>query len=185
LLTNTTDLSEDQVTDFLVAFRNANDYALAEKYSILVKQYVENPEAYFYFKTTDKISSANGNQFSPQQPGYVESNIKAENHPDEKVVGFFAVASVSEQRIFAEYRDFFPEKDYPSYFNECVSDTLNSLDTIPAPGHKPEVEILIADIKTDSRILYRVDQGFIYVMVPLECSSCKAFTSNTKPDFWE
>jgi hypothetical protein len=45
---------------------------------------------------------------SQNQPGFFFGNIKSVENPNEKVIGYFEVSSVSSQRIFFNYEDVFP-----------------------------------------------------------------------------
>lgn len=190
LLKSTTELSEDRVSDMLVAFRSVDDYAIAEKYSVLVKQYVESPEAYVYYNTLNKISSTNGNSLSPLQPGFVKGNIYAENNPDIKVVGYFDVASVSTKRIFTEFTNLFPDKALPPYFEDCGLETLDSTfwDFYPFSPF-PEARLIRGYLKDGTKVFYKKASDspdtFFYIMVKNICGSCDRFSTHVKPDFWE
>jgi hypothetical protein len=108
LLTSTNLQSEDRVTDFPVRFISNQDYTIAERYSILVKQYVQNLESYTFYKTLSEISGS-GSILSQNQPGFFYGNLRCVENPSEKVIGFFDVASVSTKRIFFNYHDLFQE----------------------------------------------------------------------------
>lgn len=185
----TTDLAEDRVSDFLVAFRSIDDYAIAEKYSILVKQYVESPEAYAFYKTLDKISSTNGNNFSALQPGFVKGNIYAKNDPAIKVVGYFDVASVSTKRIFTKFTDYFHFGPLPPYFVDCDPESLNSTewDFVPFGGF-PEARTIRGYLKDDTKVFYKLDSDASnskrYLMVKNICGTCDRYSTHVKPDFW-
>lgn len=191
LLKSTTELSEDRVSNMLVAFRSRRDYAIAEKYSILVKQYVESPEAYAYYNTLNKISSTNGNDFSAIQPGFVKGNIFAENNPDIKVVGYFDVASISTKRIFTKFIDFFSFGSYPPYFEDCDDESLDPTDwdfkNYPGAPY-PEARIIKGYLEDGTKVFYKLDGNInsaTYVMVKNICGSCDRFSTHVKPDFWE
>ncbi|WP_291285848.1 DUF4249 domain-containing protein [Flavobacterium sp.] len=56
ILTNTNQLSEDRVTDFPVKFISSTDPIIRNRYSILVKQYVQNLAAHTFYETLKDIS---------------------------------------------------------------------------------------------------------------------------------
>ena len=103
-ITSTENQSLDIVKDFNIHFLPKEDPKIANRYSILVKQYVQNPEAYNFYKTLKSLSSS-GSLLSQVQPGFIVGNIQNINDLDEKVVGYFDVTSVSEKRIFFNFDD--------------------------------------------------------------------------------
>ncbi|MCV9926684.1 DUF4249 domain-containing protein [Flavobacterium sp. LS1R49] len=86
-------LKEDCVT-LPIRFISDKDYITTNRYSILVKQYVENLEAYTFHKTIKEIASSSS-ILSPKQPGLVNGNLKCISNADEKVIVFFDVAATS------------------------------------------------------------------------------------------
>ena len=105
LLHSTSNLSEDSV-DYTVRFIPVTNPIITHRYSILVKQYIQNLEAYTYYNTLKTISGSDG-ILSQNQPGFFSGNISCESNPNEKVIGFFDVSSVSSQRIFFNFEDVF------------------------------------------------------------------------------
>ena len=104
ILTNTSTLIEDRVSEFEIRFLHQSDYTIAERYSVLVKQYVESLESYTYYRILQELSQS-GEVLSPNQPGFIAGNLFSVDNPNEKVVGYFNVSSVSEKRIFFNYTD--------------------------------------------------------------------------------
>ena len=80
-----------------------------------MRQYVQSLEAFSYYDLLNQLS-ATGNALTQIQPGFIASNIFSTANRDEKVLGFFDVSSVTEERIFFNYEDFFPGEDLPPYF---------------------------------------------------------------------
>ncbi len=111
--TEVANLTQNKV-NFGVKFIPKNDYLIFNRYSILIKQYVQSFNAYRYFQTLNKISSSE-NVFTQSQPGFLTGNISSINNPNDKIVGYFEVASVSKKRVFLNGKDFFPDRkaDYP------------------------------------------------------------------------
>jgi hypothetical protein len=94
ILNNTTSNAEDRVTDFSIRFISQDDFIIADRYSILVRQYIHNINSYSYYKVLRDISGS-GSVLSPNQPGFIYGNIKNISDSNEKVIGYFEVSSVS------------------------------------------------------------------------------------------
>jgi len=176
--TATTDLTENKVFRFPVQFIDRNNSVLRDRYSILVKQYVQNLGAYTFYKIIEELGNVES-LLSQDQPGYVAGNMQSVSSVDEKVLGFFEASSVTEKRIFFNYADFGLEK--PPYFVDCEVFKLNY--------NRISLEI---DERTD---LYTYLTFFnfqvlfsdhpVYEIASEECSVCTSFSSNVRPDFWE
>ncbi len=184
--TQTTNLSEDRISKHQLKFIENNNYITTYGYSILVKQYIQSLEAYSFYRTLKKISQS-GNIFSQTQPGSLEGNIHLETNSNEKVLGFFEISSVSFQRIFFKYRDFYPNKPFPKYLNECYLTA-------------PELTKPSLGIGSSSPLLDALNSGdWVYyddnpnptgglpgpmLLIQSECGECTAVGSNIKPEFW-
>lgn len=179
LLTSTTSQSEDRV-DFPVRFIGSKNTIIANRYSILVRQYIQNLAAYTFYKTLKEISGS-GSLLSQNQPGFFYGNVSAEN-PNEKVIGFFEVASVSSKRIFFNYEDLFPGEQKPPYFVDCTEKEYQFCFALGVPECKGNE--LLAAIAGNS-LLYSNSFNLFYYMVVPKCGDCTTFSSNIVPPFWE
>lgn len=184
---STTEFGEDRVSKFPVRFINRENYILSHRYSILVKQYVQSRAAFAYYETLESMSGSE-NFFSQLQVGFLEGNIKCLSNPDEDVVGFFQVSTVTEQRIFFDYEDFFPNERLPDYPIPC---NLASPPIITETGASPlliaiELETLkyVEDYNQESNPLNFSEYG-PFLMVPTPCGDCTVYGSNIVPDFWQ
>ncbi|MNQ22197.1 hypothetical protein D3C85_353340 [compost metagenome] len=189
LLTSTSHLSEDKVSNFPVRFIPRTDNFIRNRYSILVKQYVQSLAAHTFSETLKEISN-NGSILSQTQPGFFYGNIKSVDNPSEKVIGYFDVSSCSEKRLFFNYTDLFtitkppypydcpteiPEIDLGQYFfNYCFS-------TNPNAGCQGN--LIVEYIRTKIKVFFPND-GTQYLLYPIECGDCTSFSSNIKPSFW-
>lgn len=179
ILTNTNAQSDDKV-HFPVRFISDQNYIISHRYSIFVKQYVQNLAAYTYYKTLKDLSTS-GSVLSPKQPGFFYGNIKSVENPDEKVIGFFEVSAVSSERIFFNYADLFPKEPLPPYYeSDCeVKDYLD------CPGDFPcKQAILRSLIRTKSATFVSFAEPITYFMVKAACGDCTTFSSNIVPPFW-
>ncbi|WP_298136847.1 DUF4249 domain-containing protein [Flavobacterium sp.] len=173
--TTTSGLNEDRVVDFPVHFVSNQNYRIKHRYSILVKQYVQNLEAYNFYKTLNTMSSE-GNILSPSQPGFIVGNIKNIEDPNEKIIGFFEVSSVSSARLFFNYTDLFPGEELPPDFNECYPIEYDSDDG-------EDRDKLIKNLNRNNITLLEAAPPF-YIMVPRECGDCTYIWSNIIPNYW-
>lgn len=190
LLTSTSTYNEDRVVNFPIRFISNTDYTIAERYSILVRQYVQSFEAYTFYKTL-KETSGTGNILSPNQPGFFYGNIKSVNDPKEKVIGFFEVAAVTTKRIFFNFNDIFPTTQPPPYPVNCEVYEFNSLDfgdppyssEYPCGYGGPGLELRSA-IQYNRLVFYRDAYPLFFMVKPI-CGDCSTFSSNVIPPFWQ
>ena len=177
--TETTSLSEDRVS-FPVKFIDKNDFKIRNRYSLLVKQYIQSLEAYNYYKILSEISSSES-LFSQMQPGTLIGNIMSTDDRNENVLGFFEVTSLSTKRIFFNHSDFYLH-DLPPHIESC---TYIAPDLI-FQGSSPLVDNLISN----KYIYFSANprtQEFLtgpFLLVPKSCGDCTVLGSNVKPSFW-
>ncbi|WP_136465697.1 DUF4249 domain-containing protein [Flagellimonas onchidii] len=174
ILVDTEELETGKVSNFLVRFVNSDDYILSYRYSILVRQFIHTQKAYDFLKTLNEFS-ASESLFSETQPGFLEGNISSVENSNEKVLGYFDVASVTEKRIFFNYEDFFLDEPLPKYIDPChESAPLNGL-----------LDLIRWDL-----IKYIKDNegefpgGGPYITVPQVCGDCTILGPSEVPDFW-
>jgi len=186
----TNELTEDRVNRHLIRFIGSDNYIMSHRYSILVKQYIQSREAFNYFKTL-KDFSEEGSLFSQTQPGFFNGNIVSEINSEEKVIGFFDVSTVSSQRIFFNYDDYYPNEDLPPFFIACeptehyqytttglCGSLISELERDRVVYHSGVEKILDTEISNDSILV----GNFLMVLRP--CGDCTALGSNIVPDFW-
>ncbi len=169
----------DKHLDYVVRFISDQNYIISHRYSILVKQYVENIAAYTYYETLKKISES-GSLLSPRQPGFLYGNLRSANNPSEKVIGYFDVASVSSKRIYFNYEDLFPGEFAPPYYTNCDEFCYRpGLDPYPCRTW----EGFIQDLGLN-KIAYQSANvpANVYNMVNIPCGDCTSFSSNIKPN---
>ncbi len=186
--------SESIISDFPVRFIPGSDFILTHRYSILVKQYVQSADAFSYYQSLDDFTSS-GSVFTDIQPGFLEGNISVENNSEKTVLGYFEVASVSEKRIFFEYRDFYPDAPFPLYINKCLllSTPVDHISyCFSGPNGNTCPESLVERLARDNGVTF-VSEGNDtigatcpgeYVFVERECGDCTVLGSNVVPDFW-
>lgn len=181
ILTSTTDLLEDRI-NYQIRFISDQNYIIANRYSILVKQYVQNIQSYTFRKTLKELSSSSS-ILSPKQPGLINGNINCITDSNQKAIGFFEVSSVSSKRVFFNYSDLFPNEPNPPYISDCEEENYKFCfyTSIPDPCQGKN---LINKINANTvSYLSNIDNSF-YSIVPIECGDCTSFSSNKIPSFW-
>jgi hypothetical protein len=186
---STNSLTEDRVTRHLVRFIDSEDFIISYRYTILVNQYIQSSAAYTYFETLDNFASE-GSLFSQIQPGFFEGNVSSETNPNEKVIGFFDVSSVSSQRLYFNYEDYYPDEPLPPLEYNCQEFELQQLTNAGTCG------TLISGLLLDNVVYYfgaskeidPISGEFVtigpYYMVFRACGDCTALGNNVAPDFW-
>lgn len=168
-LVNTLNLSEDRLTRQSVRFISSDNYILSHRYSILVRQYVQSPAAFAYYEALNDLIQSSSAVFSEDQPGFLAGNLISIDNSDEKVVGFFEVATVDEKRIFFNYEDYYPGEELPPYAQDCI---------IAERGDSEELKEVVLDgtaVFYDSNPTRTTRRA---------CGDCTVLGSNKLPDFW-
>ncbi|TDT44952.1 uncharacterized protein DUF4249 [Maribacter spongiicola] len=183
---NTTNLSEDKVNKFPIRFINRDNFILSHRYSVLVRQYVQNRAAFAYYKTLETLSGTES-LFSQIQTGLLEGNIKALTD-EENVIGFFQVSTVSEKRLFFNYTDFFPNEELPNFVSDCP---IVSPPIVVEGGATPLLDAIENNLLKYYGEYTPPQDGLIqtqphgpYDMVYTVCGDCTVLGSNVVPDFW-
>lgn len=196
-----TTLSAPNIRRFPVRFLGATDFMIRERYSILVRQYVQSSDAFSYFQTLERFSSSE-TIFNNVQPGFLSGNVRGVTVADAPVIGFFEVASVSERRLFFNFDEVFPGEEQPPYIANC--DLHSSPEahlsfcidcSLFPPGQCPfdssGCPQSIVELVDRGRIAY-VDVNTIgigtcpgpYIYVDRVCGDCTVLGSNEVPEFW-
>ncbi|NND15131.1 MAG: DUF4249 domain-containing protein [Eudoraea sp.] len=192
VLNNTAERSGNTITRFPVHFINREDFIISHRYSIEVSQLVEDSDAFSYYKALSSFSSS-GNIFSQVQPGSLMANVSRDGDPDELVLGYVEVASITKRRAYFNYDDLFPGEPLPPYPITC------SLHSSPE-SHASFCATGMFSNNCPQSIIERVNQGTIsyvslndlgigtcpgpYVYVASICGDCTLLGSNEVPEFW-
>lgn len=173
--TRTTDARGNTLNRFNVRFLSNNNPVISHRYSILVRQFVQSQEAFSYYEQLNEFASSES-VFTNVQPGFIESNIRSTEKLDEKVIGYFEVASVREQCVFFNYKDFYPDEPLPPYFISCRE-------------YSPMPDALVDGIQFDIIEYTRDNENPMgpesqYIAVAKPCGDCTQLGSNIVPEFW-
>ncbi len=181
ILLSTVGFSEDRI-NLPIRFIDIKNPILNERYSIIVRQYIQNLESYTYY-TTLKSLSTSSSLFSQVQPGFNYGNFKSDDNPDEKVIGYFEVSSVSSKRIFVDFRALFADDPYPPFAIDCTATEL--LNCWNAKGCAGSTILALVKSPVPEKIYYGSRYAFeVIVFVPSPCGDCTKISSNIKPLFW-
>lgn len=193
----TIDLDDNRISRYLVRFLNRANYIISHRYSIMVRQFRQNQDAYSYYQSLEDFNSSES-IFSETQPGFLFGNIASTQNSNEKVLGFFEVASVSSQRLYLNYEDFFPGEPLPPYAEPC--DFIdNPLLLIPDAFH---CDGPVCDGNCASPLIDGIRDGIFQYIAENEefdftdfnigpyftkasaCVDCTTLGSTIIPDFW-
>jgi len=189
-----TTLASSRIERFPIRFLGATDFMISHRYSILVRQYVQSPMAFSYFQSLESFSSSE-NVFNSVQPGFLTGNIQATGNSEAPVIGFFEVATVSEQRLFFNFEEVFPDLETPPYITNCrVTSALlehRSYCATDGPGANPCPISIVERVNEGSIALYSTENQEMlgtcpgpYQFVERPCGDCTELGSNEVPGFW-
>ncbi|TDO78180.1 uncharacterized protein DUF4249 [Flavobacterium chryseum] len=181
ILLSTVGLSEDRI-NLPIRFIDIKNPIIGERYSILVRQYVQNLESYTFYKTLKSLSTSTS-LFSQVQPGFNYGNLKSTDNPNEKIIGYFEVSSISSKRIFFNFRDIFTtDTNFPPFFVDCTPIELGNCWVQGCAGYT----ILALVQSPVPELVYYSDRDNLstIIFVPSPCGDCTSFSSNIKPLFW-
>jgi hypothetical protein len=124
-IASTKALEKNELKKQPLHFVSGETKRLQIKYSLMVKQYSLSDKAYDYWLQVQRQNQETGGIYETQ-PDRIPGNVHNANDPDQEVLGYFNVSSVTERRIFV---DGIRELVYPPV--PC------NLDTIDRPENKP------------------------------------------------
>jgi hypothetical protein len=174
LITTTAKLSEDIVSNFLLAEIPHGSVKISVLYSALVSQYVITKDAYDFLQRMKKNTEQVGSIFDPQ-PSELKGNIRCTNDPGSPVIGFASITSRQTKRIFIRNSDF----SSWGYKTSCLKDTIvdeqpiNLFRTYAGIGWVP-----LNVVAGSSRGASSVEAA-----LPV-CVDCTLTGTNKKPAFW-
>ncbi len=104
LITATTQISQDIVSDFPLTFIKKGSPKVSRLYSIQVQQRALDEAAYNYWKNLQKSTENLGGLFDPL-PSEVTGNVRNVANRSERVLGYFSGGEIQEKRIFISRDD--------------------------------------------------------------------------------
>jgi len=145
-------------------------------YSILVKQYGLNKEAYDYFEHLQRNVDESGSLFAPQ-PSEKAGNIHCLTNPAEPVIGYIIASKETTYRLYIPFAELHLDLLEDGYFCEYEEPFL-------------EEELYLAylqELGIRNVVLFGSGATAIpvYICVPIKCVDCtRRGGSKVKPAFW-
>jgi hypothetical protein len=119
-IAKTTALNQPVLTKYPLLFVDTRTRRLSIRYSLLVNQYTITEKAYQYWNGVKEQNTETGNLYT-RQPYQLRGNIYNTNDENELVLGYFMVAGLVQERIFADR----PPATVNMYYPVCE---LNQVD---------------------------------------------------------
>jgi len=172
IIGNTESLSKNQITDKIIQEIPFTQNKLHVRYSILVRQYALDKEAYNFWHNLQNSNETSGSLFD-RQPTELKGNIRNLSNPLEPVMGYFDIYEVKKKRLFID-RDEIPiERGIVDGYSGCE----------PIKIGEEEVEEY-AMRGYHFYELIRERQLIYWGVVEEDCSDCRTRASDIKPIFW-
>jgi len=167
-------LSETVIINKKIHYIQPNDPRFCSLYSILVKQYGLDREAYDFFDKLQQHVDQSGSLFAPQ-PSEKEGNIQCLSNPDEPVIGYMAIAREVTHRLYIDIEQlnlFYLFRHY-----ECETTPWDNVPNIFIPNIDYAYAIGLG--------IYEVTGPGSYRCSPIRCVDCTVSGgTKNKPDFW-
>lgn len=183
---STANLSHNRLRQVPLHFKAYDSPDLTIKYSATVRQYALDEDAWYYWHQKESELKESG-QIYTTQPAQLRSNIHNTMNPNEKVLGYFWVSSVTEKHLFEQNPFHNPDIIGPSSCTsygacaEFIDDNLiTTLYYIAGSTYNfPRPPVYLYQSRTLT--------GMICVnFTKDECIDCRLIGgTNHKPDFWK
>lgn len=174
---STTRFSENRISNFPIDRFKLSSERFKIKYSVLVKQMALTSDAYNYWKQVKKSNEDLGTIFGPL-PSEVISNIRCVTNPDEPVVGFFSISSITTKRLFIPSRELPTPASFDTPYPAC---TLSEIPVQIISEFNSERYLLVGPVYLGGGpiiVAYSYSDKF--------CVDCRLNGgTNIQPDYWE
>lgn len=165
----------NQITDEVIQQIPFTMNKLYYRYSIEVRQYAVDKNAFDFWKQLENSNETSGSLFDPQ-PAELKGNIINVHDPEDPVMGYFDIYDDKKQRIFIDRTELPVHARIASEFGYCEMDTarnlLHLLDLI-RKGYN------IVDIS------WRGQYPETIIVALAECTDCRLSANPQMPDFWK
>jgi hypothetical protein len=182
VLQSTEKLSKDVVYQGPLTQIPLNSEKIESEYSVLLKQYAINADAFNFFQSMKKNTEQLGSIFDAQ-PSQISGNIHNVKDPSEPIIGFVTVTNVQTKRVFIAHADL-PGNVLPQYPYDCKEDTALLLNK----NNFNDVQNILVNPPIDyipTTAIYASGGGIIgYLYSTRECVDCTLRGSVVKPYYW-
>jgi hypothetical protein len=164
---------------------------LLYQYTVLVKQYSISKNEYDFWDNLKQVNET-GNDIFARQPYSVLSNLHSTTNPKERVLGFFQVSAVSQQRK----NIVFDEVGYlglPFYSIDCSAMSMNrEFWATPCMCPPPTWDDVYRNMSSTTYNLFTEplydNSGSVLLKMVFtrpECADCELSGSTNEPYFWK
>lgn len=166
ILGSTMQVQENRIKDHTILSIPRYNNRLSYLYSILVKQYSLDKDAFDYFQNLQKNIDQTGGLFAPQ-PSEIKGNITCLTNPDEVVIGYINATTETSYRLYLK-----------AYELAGMSDVYDCREQVPY-----SYDQLKNAYNQGHGILKETTSG--YICINIRCVDCtmRGGTKN-KPAFW-
>ena len=173
LIGTTVNLTRDRVY-LPLAFTPRASVKMSVLYSIEVKQNVLSKQAYEFYEKLKKNTETTGSIFDAQ-PSNINGNIHCTTNPEETVIGFINVSTLSKKRLFI-YNSQLPGWRYsdPCY----IYDTRNAADSIREVFNSGAILLIPMEEDMFGNIVR------FYYTYERHCMDCRVRGYNRRPSYW-
>ncbi|MDB5016926.1 MAG: hypothetical protein JWQ84_1758 [Mucilaginibacter sp.] len=194
VLASSAKLSQNVLVNNPITSVSSTSEKLEAKYSIMVRQYALSADAYIFWSNIKKNTEQLGSIFDAQ-PSQLNGNIHCLTNPQEAVIGYLSVGSVSSKRIFIDNR-ILPAWVPNTPYNMCIDTPLfykysegiqktivNQIDLFinyNKPG--PHFDVLIP---IDGIFVPGAGTPIGFTAAEPACVDCTIRGSNKQPAFWK
>ena len=168
-LLNTTRLSQNQVSDYVVRALPTTNPRLHDRYSILVSQFAQSEDEYHYWELLRKNTENIGTLFDPQ-PVQLTGNVRCVTKPADLALGYVGVHSVQQRRLFVEHGQLPYSWRVSDDYASCKADTVQGMGINSAFTSLNYIPISYL--------------GASVLGIGRTCVDCRLHGSTVKPSFW-
>lgn len=185
LIGTTSGQVKSELREFPVVYIEETDPELIGRYSLRINAFRISSQNYQYYKDLKENNESVGSFFD-RQKGALIGNIQNTTDPSLPVLGYFELATVSQDVNIFEAGTWKDEGFRP---NDLLTNCGNLIDTVST------TDILDGLIDFDGRLIYNfllsdnIVPGTTYLaetlLAPESCSDCRVYGKLEKPTFWD
>jgi hypothetical protein len=168
LIGSSAQLQSDIIHEAPIGFIPKAAERIGVRYSVLVKQYAIDREAYSYFEQMKKNTEDIGTFFGPL-PSELNGNIHCLSTPDEPVIGYLTASGIQQKRIFIKREEVTGWNFFLTCDEMVIPRSLDSVRKYVPPW-----------VPFDTAIL--PSQYYLSTPTCVDCTSRGG--STTKPAYW-
>jgi len=188
-ISNTTRLTQDVISDFLIRSFPTTANQLRHKYSILVKQYALTADEYNYWALLKKNTENIGTLFDPL-PAQLTGNVHCSSDETEIALGYIGAHSLAEKRIFISRLELPSTWNVLTGYEDCVPPDTVYIDRPDLPPPNPP-QILEGAFNPQTGtwpiapLLGKSSELIGYTAASVDCVDCRTRGTATRPSFWQ